>query len=293
MAGAPPARTQAATSLTYQMAGGNRTAVMVDASQGRPAPLVIVLHGANGTSEQVRRYLVWDEIAAREKLIIVYPQGVGGAWNDGRPTDGRRFNPVSRVDDVAFMRRIVSELETQARIDRRRVYVVGVSAGGHMVYRLVCEAGDLFAGAAPMLATLSVVWRRSCPGQPLPVVMVNGTQDRIAPWEGQPAGADPDGALLSAQDTFAFFRARNGCASYGERALPEQAASGGSRVSILDGTICRRAVRLYRVNGGGHHTPTRSERRMRPAIGAMLGLQNHDVEADEEVWIFFSDKTRP
>lgn len=288
----PPARAQTITTLTYQMAGGNRTALVVDASRGRPAPLVIVLHGANGTSEQARRYLTWDEIAARERLIIVYPQGVSGSWNDGRPTDGRRFNPVSRVDDVAFIRRIVSELDTQARIDRRRVYVVGVSTGGHMAYRLVCEASDVFAAAAPMLATLSVVWSRSCPGKPLPVVMINGMQDRISPWGGQPAGVDPDGALLSAPDTFAFFRARNGCSSYGERALPEQSTSGGSRVFIMDGTICRLAVRLYRVAGGGHHTPTRYDRRMRPVIGAMLGQQNHDIEADEEVWVFFSDKTR-
>jgi len=286
------ARAQTVTTLTYQMARGNRTALLVDASQGRPAPLVIVLHGANGTSEQARRYLTWDEIAAREKLIIAYPQGVSGSWNDGRPTDGRRFNPVSRVDDVAFIRRVVSELETQAKIDRRRVYVVGISAGGHMTYRLICEAGDLFAAAAPMLATLSVVWKRSCPGQPLPVVMINGMQDRISPWGGQPAGVDPDGALLSAPDTFAFFRARNGCSSYGERALPEQSTSGGSRVFIMDGTICRRAIRLYRIEGGGHHTPTRYDRRMRPVIGAMLGQQNHDMESDEEVWVFFSDKTR-
>lgn len=283
---------QTVTTQTYQMAGGNRSVLMVDFSQGRPAPLVIVLHGANGTSEQVRRYLTWDEIAAREKLIVVYPQGVSGSWNDRRPTDGRRFNPVSRVDDVAFIRRIVSELDTQARIDRRRVYVVGVSAGGHMTYRLICEAADMLAAAAPMLATLSVVWSRSCPGKPLPVVMVNGMQDRISPWGGQPAGVDPDGALLSAPDSFAFFRARNGCSSFGERALPEQSTSGGSRVFIMDGTICRLAVRLYRVAGGGHHTPTRYDRRMRPVIGAMLGLQNHDIEADEEVWVFFSDKTR-
>lgn len=287
-----PAQAQQVTTLGYQMAGGNRTALMVDFSQGRPAPLVIVLHGANGTSEQIRRYLTWDEIAAREKLIIVYPQGVSGSWNDGRPTDGRRFNPVSRVDDVAFIRRVVSELETQARIDRRRVYVVGVSAGGHMAFRLVCEAGEVFAAAAPMLATLSVIWKRSCPGQALPIVMVNGMQDRITPWVGQGGGADPDGALLSAPETFAFLRARNGCSSYGERALPEQSTSGGTRVVIMDGTICRRAVRLYRVEGGGHHTPTRYDRRMRPAIGAMLGQQNHDMEADEEVWVFFSDKTR-
>jgi len=292
---APPrALAQATTTtLSFQLPGGNRTALMVDHAQGRRAPVVLVLHGENGSPEQIRRYFTWDEIGAREKLIIVYPQGVRGAWNDGRPTDGRRFNPLARVDDVAFIRTILSELETRGRLDRRRIYVVGVGGGGHMTHRLLCEAGELFAAGAPLLASLSIIWGRSCPAPAVPVVMVAGTEDRIALFAGRGSGSDPDSGMVSIPDTLGFYRARNGCTGSGERALPDQDGTDNSRITILEGTGCRHATRLYRVDGGGHHTPTRAERRMRPVVGAMLGQANHDMETDEEIWAFFADKRRP
>lgn len=278
---------------SYQTADGLRTAVVTDFSQGRPAPVVVVLHGVPGTSEQIRRYMAWDEIAAREGLVIVYPQGIGQSWNDGRPADARRFNPASRADDVAFIRRIVSELDRQAKADGRRVFVMGFSGGGHMAFRLACEASGLFAGAAAVAANLSVIWRRSCPGRPMPMLMMAGTADSLSPWEGRASAADPDGALLSAPDGFAFFRARNGCTGVGERALPKQGAADDTRIVLLDGTGCRFAVQLYRVEGGGHHAPARANRPIQPLVGAMLGRQNHDVEAAEEIWAFFSGKARP
>jgi polyhydroxybutyrate depolymerase len=294
LAGVLPALGQSTTTtLSFQLPGGNRTALMVDHAQGRRAPVVLVLHDENGSPEQIRRYFTWDEVGGREKLILIYPQGVRGAWNDGRPTDGRRFNPLARVDDVAFIRTLLTELDTRGRLDRRRVYVVGVGGGGHMVHRLLCEAGDLFAAGAPLLASLSIIWARSCPASAVPVVMVAGTEDRITPFAGRGSGSDPDSGMVSVPDTLTFYRARNGCTGTGERALPDQDGTDNSRITILEGTGCRHAARLYRVDGGGHHTPTRAERRMRPVVGAMLGQPNHDMETDEEIWAFFADKRRP
>lgn len=293
-AAAPAVFAQAITTTrSFQMPGGNRSVLIVDHAQGRRAPAVIVLHGENGSSEQIRRYFTWDEVGQREKLVLVYPQGVRGAWNDGRPVDGRRFNPLARVDDVAFIRTILSDLDMRGQLDRRRIYVVGVGGGGHMVHRLLCEAGELFAAGAPLLASLSIIWARSCPSQPVPVVMVAGTEDRISAFAGRGSGSDPDSAMISLPDTFAFYRARNGCSGTGERALPDQDGSDNSRIIVLDGTGCRFGTRFYRVDGGGHHTPTRAERRMRPVIGAMLGQINHDMETDEEIWAFFAEKRRP
>lgn len=283
---------QATRTLAYQTSDGNRSAIISDFGRGRPAPVIVVLHGALGTAEQVRRYMAWDEIAAREGLIVVYPQGVGNAWNDGRPPDGRRFSPSNRADDVSFIRRIVGELNTQGKVDRRRVFVTGLSNGGHMTYRLACEASDLFTGAAAIIANLSVIWTRNCRGRPIPMLMMSGTADRLSPWEGQGSAADPDAVVLSGPDSFAFFRARNGCTGVGERLLPDQNTSDNSRVVLLDGTGCRLATQLYRVEGGGHQAPTRASRPIQPMVGAMLGQQNHDIEAAEEIWAFFSEKAR-
>ncbi len=289
----PAASAQSVRTAEYQTPDGNRTAIIVDHGRNRPAPVVVVLHGALGTAEQVRRYMAWDDVAAREGLIVVYPQAVANTWNDGRPADARRFNPASRVDDVGFIRRIVGELNVAGKVDRQRVFITGLSNGGHLTYRLICEANDLFAAGAALIANMSVMWTRSCGGRPVPVLIMSGTEDRISPWEGQARPGDAGGLTLSAPDTFAFFRARNGCTGAGEKPLARQGTSDNTRVVLMDGTGCRHATSLYRVEGGGHQAPARAGRTMRPMVGAMLGQQNHDIEAAEEIWVFFKERARP
>ncbi len=290
---AATASAQGVRTAHYQTGDGNRTAIIVDHGRNRPAPVVVVLHGALGTSEQIRRYMAWDEVAAREGIIVVYPQGIGNSWNDGRPPDARRFNPTNRVDDVGFMRRIVGELNAQGEVDRQRVFVTGLSNGGHLTYRLICEANDLFAAGAAIIANMSVMWTRSCGGRPIPVLVMSGTEDRLSPWNGEARMGDAGGLTLSALDTFAFFRARNGCTGAGEKLLPDQSTSDNSRAVLMDGTGCRQATQLYRIEGGGHQSPTRAGRTIAPLVGAMLGQQNHDIEAAEEIWSFFKEKARP
>jgi polyhydroxybutyrate depolymerase len=48
---------------------------------------------------------------------------------------------------------LARELQSEYPIDSRRIYATGLSNGGMMSYRLVCEAGDLFAAIAPVSAT--------------------------------------------------------------------------------------------------------------------------------------------
>lgn len=289
----PAASAQGARTAQYQTADGNRTAIIVDHGRNRPAPVVLVLHGALGTSEQVRRYMAWDDVAARDGLIVVYPQAVANTWNDGRPPDARRFNPASRIDDVGFIRRIVGDLNVEGKVDRQRVFIIGLSAGGHMAYRLICEASDLFAAGAAVAANMSVMWTRACGGRPIPVLIMSGTEDRLSPWEGQSRPGDAGGLTLSAPETFVFFRARNGCTGAGEKPLARQGASDNTRVVLMDGTGCRHATSLYRIEGGGHQAPARAGRAIQPMVGAMLGLQNHDIEAAEEIWNFFRERARP
>ncbi len=54
-------------------------------------------------------------------------------------------------------------------------------------------------------------------------------------------------------------------------------------------TNCREqsAVVLFRVNGGGHQSPSIGAGRQTPVGLQMLGLRNHDIDAAEETWAFF------
>ena len=65
-----------------------------------------------------------------------------------------------------------------------------------MVYRLACEAPDLFAAVAPLAAVvansgMSVLWHQDhydCPAPetPLPVLHIHGRVDIAVPYRGTP-----------------------------------------------------------------------------------------------------------
>jgi polyhydroxybutyrate depolymerase len=280
------------STISLQTVDGNRTALVTDFGGGRPAPLVIVLHDALGSSELVRRSMTWDALAAREKLVVAYPQGQRQVWNDGRAPDAVITPSGNRADDVAFLRRFVGDLVVQGKVDRRRVYVLGVGQGGQMVFRLACETADLLTAAGALLAMLPAGLARDCRGSALPILMINGTEDPLARWGGSPGRQGGDAAMLSGEAMVGFFRDRNACRSMEERALPDRTTEDGSKVVVVEGVGCRAAVRLYRIEGGGHRVPGLADQTLAITRGPALGRQNRDIEAAEEIWAFFRDKTR-
>lgn len=276
------------TTRSLQTADGQRQVVVTDHSGGRPAPLVLVLHGALGTPEQVRSSMTWDAIAQRERLVIAYPQGLSRRWNDGRSSEETLMPGRTTADDMAFLRRIVEEEVAAGRADRRRILAVGVSNGGFMTLRLLCEGQGLLAGAGVIIASLSIAQSRRCEVPPVPIVFVNGTEDRLIGWDGVMGRNRQTGVILPPPEAFSYFAHRNGCASRAERPMADRAVDDNSRVVVTEGAGCRQPVRLYRVEGGGHTVPTLtapdSQTAMRGPLTASLGARNRDMETAEEIW---------
>ena len=88
---ATPARP--AAELRSIVSGGVRREfrifVPATARSGLRPPVVMLLHGALGDSAQVERWTGLATVAEREGFVAVYPQGLDGAWNDGRPPELR------------------------------------------------------------------------------------------------------------------------------------------------------------------------------------------------------------
>ncbi len=99
-------------------------------------------------------------------FYVVYPDGIfdfsggGRSWEDGRnPSPGQvgSVNPdEQKRDDVGFINQLIATIKQQegARIDSTRVYLAGVSNGGIMAARLLCNADN---SAYPELASLAAV----------------------------------------------------------------------------------------------------------------------------------------
>ena len=164
----------------------------------RPVPLVLNFHGFLSNADQQRAISGWVPVSDREGFLLVHPQSVGVAWNAGTCCGNRD------VDDVAFVRALVTAIKHEAKIDHRRVYATGLSNGGGMTQVLACEAADVFAAAAPMAFPIPFLQLPQCrPSRAIPVLTFMGLVDVLVPYNGGPFG--------SAATTFAYWRDLDGC----------------------------------------------------------------------------------
>ena len=241
--------TAGAEELRVRTADGERTAIVQRAERQR-APTIVVLHGALITAEHTSSWYGFADAARKHGFAAVFPRGTALQWNDGRDAW------MSGVDDVAFLKRLVRELSSRDVSDPERIYVVGISNGGMMALRMLCEASELLAGAATVIASMPAAAGARCrPRRPVPVIMFNGTEDPLVPYRGGGVGLGGwQGRVWSAEGTAAFLARANGCAAASREPLGDSSSRRAVRIMRLDWRRCssERGVTLYRIEGGGH-----------------------------------------
>lgn len=295
-----------------KMVVGNLTRsydLFVPSGMGKtPRPVVLLLHGHSGDADvmtgQNRKkapYKIWLEIAQREKLMLLIPNGERGSdgqrgWNDCRADAST--NPSS--DDMAFIDKLLATVAAAYPVDARRLYATGTSNGGNMVFRLALERPERFAAFAPVVA--SMPRRSQCAPKPEPVslLIMNGTSDPLMPYAGGMVGKRKGndhqrGDVMSTTETVAYWVKHNGANPKPEiRTLPDRDPKDGSTVHVqhYHGGRHDTEVLLYEVRGGGHTEPSVREQYGR-LYRKIVGPQNHDFEMADEVWSFFKTRQRP
>jgi polyhydroxybutyrate depolymerase len=243
----PPA---AAEDLRIDTRDGRRTAILQPAPR-RHAPTVIVLHGALVSAEYTASWYGFSDAAKRHGFAAVFPRGLNLLWNDGRPATWG-----SGADDVDFLKRLARELVSRGIAHPERLYLAGVSNGGMMALRMLCEAPGPFAGIATVIASMPESVGAACRTRPpLSVLMLNGTADPVIPYGGGDVGfSGLQGRVWSVERTAAFLARRNGCTAGSKAVVSGRVGPGTIRVVRLDWRRCssERGVTLYRVEGGGH-----------------------------------------
>ena len=238
------------------------------------APLVVMMHGGFGSSQQAEDSYGWDAKATAEHFVVVYPNGLSHAWNVGGGCCGK--SGTNNVDDVAYITAVVATIEASVSIDPNRVFATGISNGGMMAYRLACDT-SVFAAIGPDSTTLL----GDCPApDPVSVIHIHGLADSSVPFDGSQGDGKVkiDGAAVS--DVIAIFTAADDCAPATETAVGEVTTS----VSNCAGG---RAVELITIASAGHQWPG-SERK--PALEILLGTDTPStaLDATDTIWAFFA-----
>lgn len=255
-----PAGTGSTATPAGPAIGGDRPVRIAAPSSyrpGRPAPLLIMLHGYGGSPDQDEGYLALGPVAEAEGMLYARPEGL-------RDRQGRHFWNASPaccdrdgtgVDDSAYLRGVIEEIGRHYTVDPGRIFVVGFSNGGFMAHRMACDHADLvaavvsIAGAGPLRAA-------DCrPRRPVAVLEIHGDADRSVRYEGGDMGGGYPGAVRTVED----WARRNGCAVSGQPGPARDLIAGDGPAPAEAETVryaegCRPGghAELWTVRGGDH-----------------------------------------
>lgn len=159
----------------------------------QPLPLLVMLHGCTQEPDDFARGTRMNALARQEGFLVLYPEqarkaNTSGCWNWFKHTHQRRGH-----GEPAVLAGMVEELVGRQRVDRRRVYVAGLSAGGAMAAILGRAYPELFA-AVGVHSGLPVGAARDLPSAL--AAMQSGT---VSP--AVPAGGPPTIVFHGDQDT--------------------------------------------------------------------------------------------
>jgi poly(hydroxyalkanoate) depolymerase family esterase len=119
--------------------------------QQTAVPLVCMLHGCTQDAASFAAATRMNEAADRHGFVVVYPEqdrgdNPQGCWNWFLPEHQARG--AGEPAAIAAIVRELMETTSHGRIDTRRVFVAGLSAGGAMAAILAAVYPDLFAAVA-------------------------------------------------------------------------------------------------------------------------------------------------
>jgi polyhydroxybutyrate depolymerase len=227
----------------------------------KDAALVFVMHGSGGNGLEMKsRSTKLVELSASENILIVYPDGYKRYWNECRKTANSEANHLD-INENAFFAQMIDYFVNKYKINPKKVYAVGTSGGGHMAYKLALTMPERFKAVVALIANLPTSENLDCQLKSLavPVMIVNGTEDKINPYAGGEVITGPIslGMVRSTDATFAYW---SGLAGYRgtpkEILLPDTDPKDGK--TIVQYTHKKRKkpeVTLLKVIGGGHNYP--------------------------------------
>lgn len=229
------------------------------------APLVVVLHGCTQSAADYDHGSGWSQLADREGFALLFPEQQRAnnpnlCFNWFLPEDIRRGG-----GEAASIAQMIARMVETHGLDRRRVFVTGLSAGGAMAAVMLAGYPELFAGGA-IIAGLPYACAATVPealqrmrGQGLPpeaalVGAVEGASSHRGPWptisvwHGQ-----QDHTVVPANGEAVLAQWRG---VHGLDATPAETLSLGahSRRVWRDGQGVAR-VEAFAIAGMGHGTP--------------------------------------
>jgi polyhydroxybutyrate depolymerase len=144
----------------------------------RDLPVVFIFPGYHMDAKDMRA-LGLNHMADQKDFLVVYPNGIDLSWNAGGCCGPAA---IDNIDDIEFIRLVLSDIKTFASVDQKRIYATGFSNGAMFTYRLACEMSDIFAAIAPLSGPL--MYSPCQPQDPVSIMHIHGLADVVVPFSG-------------------------------------------------------------------------------------------------------------
>ena len=222
------------------------------------ASLIFVLHGSGGNGlKSMKSTTKLMALAETEPILMVFPDGYKKNWNECRKNAPAAAN-VENIDENAFFSQMIDYCVSNYKINPARVFAIGTSGGGHMVYKLAMTMPEKFKGITAIVANIPDPSNMDCVEKkmPMPVMIINGTNDPTNPYNGG-ISAKNKGLVRSTDESFRYWATLDGYK--GEptmEALPDTDPTDGKTIEKY--TYKQKGkpeVVLLKVINGEHNNP--------------------------------------
>ena len=223
-------------------------------------PLILSLHGFTSNGRGQAGFFPLADLAEKYGFLYCFPSGLDRSWN----ATNACCDWTNKNDDSAYLRNLILWAQKEYSIDKKRVYLTGLSNGGFMSYRMAQDHADLVTAIAPFAGVGFKKWPKQ-PSGPVSVLHIHGTKDSTIKWKG---GWIINRSYPSAEENFENWRKFNKCEKeidVGKEKIDLAKKVSGKETSVKrftnkDGSV---VTELWRVENGGHVTPPSSEARER------------------------------
>lgn len=229
------------------------------------APLVVVLHGCTQTAAGYNRGAGWSALADRAGFALLFPEqrrtnNANLCFNWFEPGDTQRGR-----GEALSISQMIEAVVARHGLDRGRVFVTGLSAGGAMAGVMLATYPELFAGGAIIAglpygcaATIPEAFDRmrahGLPNELRLQALLRGASQHDGPWPRLSiwhGGADRTVHPANAAAIVGQWR--------GVHAMPAEPSASeqvdGHSRRIWRNDEGRELIEEYRIAGMGHGTP--------------------------------------
>ncbi len=240
--------------------------VYVPSPAERNPALVVVLHGCTQTAEAYDHGSGWSRLARDHGFVLLFPEQRRGnnanqCFNWFEPGDTRRGE-----GEAMSIMEMIDLACREFQIDRKRVFITGLSAGGAMANVMLATYPDVFAGGAiiaglpyNVASTVSEAFERMR-GRGLPSASIlsanirqasphQGPWPMVSVWHGT---GDPTVAEANAHAIVMQWRGLHGTSNTSPVSSAPEANHHVTRWEMKDGFA---PVEFHSIDGMGHGTP--------------------------------------